>query len=403
MSKHTAFISVDGLSDPLGQSQILPYVIGLAAKGYAITVFSCEKEKRLLTEKKDIELRLQKAGVQWQFLLYDENGSWLSRWQYTRQLKKMVVKAHTTRAFALSHCRSYQAALVGLYLKRKFGLPYLFDMRGFWANERVDGGIWKLSNPIHLCLFLYFKYQEKQLLKNAAAINSLTENARQLLAKKFTTYNLLQKTVVTPCCTNTALFNPATTESLPLNDLANDTPYLVYHGSIGTWYFTAEVIACFEVWKKHLPNLRLLLLTKDTNAAKVLLANVTALTKASIVVQEASHKMVAAYLKNALAAIFFIKPAYSKIASSPTKMAECWAMGLPIITNKGIGDNDLYFQNNQGGVLISEFTAQAYEEACLNFLAHTFDKTALRTIAVTSFDHRIAIENYSKVYERISS
>ena len=33
----------------------------------------------------------------------------------------------------------------------------LFDTRGFWADERVDGGLWNLKNPIYNYLFEYLK------------------------------------------------------------------------------------------------------------------------------------------------------------------------------------------------------------------------------------------------------
>ncbi|MEI9956314.1 MAG: hypothetical protein WDM90_08440 [Ferruginibacter sp.] len=36
--------------------------------------------------------------------------------------------------------------------------------------------------------------------------------------------------------------------------------------------------------------------------------------------------------------VFFIKPCYSKQSSSPTKHGEIMAMGIPLITNSGVGD-----------------------------------------------------------------
>lgn len=35
------FITYDGLTDPLGQSQILPYILGLRQRGYEFHVLSC--------------------------------------------------------------------------------------------------------------------------------------------------------------------------------------------------------------------------------------------------------------------------------------------------------------------------------------------------------------------------
>ena len=63
-------------------------------------------------------------------------------------MQKLSFQLHREHSFKLVHCRSYISALVGLKLQKKFGLKFIFDIRGFWADERVDGGIWNLNNPI---------------------------------------------------------------------------------------------------------------------------------------------------------------------------------------------------------------------------------------------------------------
>ena len=40
------YISYDGMTDPLGQSQVLPYVFGLQKRGYEFHVLSFEKMDR---------------------------------------------------------------------------------------------------------------------------------------------------------------------------------------------------------------------------------------------------------------------------------------------------------------------------------------------------------------------
>ncbi|MBK7816525.1 MAG: hypothetical protein IPJ60_02575 [Sphingobacteriaceae bacterium] len=143
MSKNTLYITFDGLSDPLGQSQILPYVVSLAQQGYSITVLSCEKPTVLKTEKQNIDDAIKGLPIQWQYIEYNEQGSSLTRYKYVRQLQAMALKIAEEKKISLTHCRSYLSALIGLKLKKQKGIPFLFDMRGFWADERIDGGIWK--------------------------------------------------------------------------------------------------------------------------------------------------------------------------------------------------------------------------------------------------------------------
>ena len=47
-----------------------------------------------------------------------------------------------------------------------------------------------------------------------------------------------------------------------------------------------------------------------------------------------------ARLCGADAAVSFIQPCFSKMASSPTKVAEYLALGLPVALNRGVGDLD---------------------------------------------------------------
>ena len=45
--KKVLFIAYDGLTDPLGQSQIIPYLAGLSKANYQFTILSVEKKQRL--------------------------------------------------------------------------------------------------------------------------------------------------------------------------------------------------------------------------------------------------------------------------------------------------------------------------------------------------------------------
>ena len=46
-AKKVLYITYDGMTDPLGQSQVLPYLVGLSEKGYKFTILSFEKKERL--------------------------------------------------------------------------------------------------------------------------------------------------------------------------------------------------------------------------------------------------------------------------------------------------------------------------------------------------------------------
>ena len=64
--KKVVFLTYDGITDPLGQSQILPYLFGLAdSKNYKITIVSFEKTKNHFHNKELILNKLEKYNVEW--------------------------------------------------------------------------------------------------------------------------------------------------------------------------------------------------------------------------------------------------------------------------------------------------------------------------------------------------
>ena len=59
--KKVVFLSYDGITDPLGQSQILPYLFGLSSnKNYKITIVSFEKTENYHQNKVFILNKLKK-------------------------------------------------------------------------------------------------------------------------------------------------------------------------------------------------------------------------------------------------------------------------------------------------------------------------------------------------------
>ena len=59
------YFSYDGLLDPLGESQIVPYVSAISDAGYSLTIISYEKIERTKEQIESMEIKLQKIGVQW--------------------------------------------------------------------------------------------------------------------------------------------------------------------------------------------------------------------------------------------------------------------------------------------------------------------------------------------------
>jgi hypothetical protein len=100
--------------------------------------------------------------------------------------------------------------------------------------------------------------------------------------------------------------------------------------------------------------------------------------------------------------VFFIKPCYSKISSSPTKHGEIMAMGIPVITNAGVGDVKEVVNRYDAGYVVNDFTDQSFDIVIDKMLAgNSFDKSAIRKGAEAFYSLDIAVKRYHKIYGEI--
>ena len=267
MSKEVAFLSYDGMTDPLGQSQVLPYLCGLSKAGYAITLFSFEKEERYASVRPVIEAICKEANIDWRPMHYTKRPPVLSTLYDLLRLNRAVKKVHKEKHFALLHCRSYLTALIGKGMKKKHGTKFLFDMRGFWADERVEGGIWNIQHPLFRRIYNFFKKQERLFFTQADHTISLTYAGKALLEQW--EWNLPPAPIeVIPCCVDTHLFNPANIDAAKLSALRHElqpieAPLLIYVGAIGTWYMSKEMLDFFKVFLEKYPLAKLLFVTQE--------------------------------------------------------------------------------------------------------------------------------------------
>jgi glycosyltransferase involved in cell wall biosynthesis len=106
------------------------------------------------------------------------------------------------------------------------------------------------------------------------------------------------------------------------------------------------------------------------------------------------------YLALSQCSIFFIKPVFSKSASSPTKQGEIMGMGMPHICNAGVGDVDDII-DEKSGVLLKTLNTAEYEKAIQKMLSTTFDKDYIRFRSQQIYSLSTGVENYRKVYKAV--
>ena len=401
------YITYDGITDPLGRSQVLPYLTGLSRLGHRITILSCEKPDRHAKDGARIQALCDAAGIEWHPIRYHKKPPVLSSAYDAAILRRTAERLHRQRRFDIVHCRSYIPGIAGMHLKRRFGVRFLFDMRGFWPDEKVEGHSWPQTNPVFRRVYAWFKKLEAELLSGADHIISLTYEGKRQLATRPQLQSDAAEITVIPCCVDFSHF--------PLVDAADrdrgraalrlgkDDRVLAYLGSLGAWYMLDEMLDFFRVMLARDPESVFLFVTHDAPEGIKAAAAARGIPEQRIVVTPASREEVPLFMAAADIGIFFIQPVFSKKASSPTKMGEMLALGLPLVTNAGVGDVAEIVRDTGCGVAIERFDAAAYSDALDAIAAMEPAPAAQRERALPWFDVEIGIARYDQVYRSLAA
>ena len=127
------FISYDGLLDPLGRSQILPYLFGLSDKGFKINILSFEKLNNNYEEIILLKKQLNNHNINWYKLNFIK-GKFQG---IIRIIKGAILVRYicNKRKISLIHLRAILPAIIYCFsfCRKKF----IYDVRSF-AGQWVD-------------------------------------------------------------------------------------------------------------------------------------------------------------------------------------------------------------------------------------------------------------------------
>ena len=393
------------MTGPYGQGQVINYLIGLSTMGYQFDILSFEDTEKFKAQGGYIKSLLDKNNIGWFPQKLHSKPPIVSKIYDKILLQKTAEKLHRKNKYDLLHCRSYPAAEVALKLKKKTGVPFIFDMRGFWADEKADGGSWNQQKFFWRKVFQFYKQKEKEFIINADYIISLT-NAAKTEIESWSFYTGVPIAVI-PCCANTDYFLPTSPEkkAYARNTLGIPQKSFVlgYLGSLGTWYMIDEMLLFFSELKKTKPDAVFLIITNsDFNIILQRLANYK-LKVSDFKIITVPFTEVAANMYATDVSISFIKPVYSKMSSSPIKIGETLAMGIPIIAND-IGDSGKFVEASGTGKMIKTINLKEIKNVVLDIddIAN-IDPIYIRKKALETYSLTNGTLQYAQVYNLIFS
>ena len=405
----TLYVCYFGLREPLVQTQVLPYLRQLQSDSVQVSLLTFEprfKETWTPAEIAKQRAALDAEGISWHFLKYHKWPS-LPATIYDMTAGAWTILGIMRReGVSILHARNHVPAVMSAIARKFKRAQTVFDIRGFMPEEYTDAGVW----PENGYLFGGLKRVERYLLRTSDAFVLLTEKARELVFPGCTDTDDRGRPIeVIPCCVDFERFETvAPTAREPLRQELNVTNrrVIVYLGSFGGWYLTDEMTEFLAVAHEQDPATFSLILTQSPRQMVIDRLSSLGIEPQNFLVTQVTPGEVPRYLKAADIAISFIKPCYSKQASSPTKIAEYLASGLPVVCNAGVGDLDKLIEEKNVGALLREFTPQAYLKTLNEIDLLRGDPTLaerLRGVARQEFDLvGVGQTRYRRLYERLA-
>mgnify|MGYP006098725737 CR=1 FL=1 len=398
------FITYDGLMDPLGKSQIIPYLKSISNNQRKVNVISFEKIENLKKKKiKTLKLELSKNNIFWQYNKFSKNFGKIGKiFDFFKMFffSFLLIKKKNIN---IIHCRSHIPALVGFFLKKILFVKFIFDFRGLWIEERFDYKIWKKKTKLNSLYYKIFKYLELSALNNSDYIVCLTNSIKPYLKNKVKNRVPIE---VIPCCADYSFFKKnkySKNKVKKILDIKKNVTVIGYAGSINKIYLIKKMILFFLFLQNKNKNLVFIFVTHQINELrKIIDKNFDKEIYNKIKIYKADRKKIPMFLSSFDLMISFIKNTFSRKAMSPTKMFEAFAMGIPFLCNKGIGDVNFILNKYQAGAVV-DLKKQIYTKKYLELFVKCKRIKSDLIIKKTKpfYDISFASKRYNYIYNSL--
>jgi len=398
--KKILYISQTGITEALGRSQVLEYLIDLS-KNNKIYLLSFER-KNDLEHINEVKKLTDKYGINWQYLIYSNKYGVFSTVIQIIKVLFLGSRCIKKNKIDIIHARSMIPATMGLLLKKIHGTKLLFDIRGFAIDEKVD----LLRLKKNSLLFKVLKKLDNMLYKQSDHIIALTYISKEILQNSILIPE--KKITVIPTCANKNIFQimPVVEQQIFKKSLGYQAKnkIILHTGTTTGFYdFDLEVILVKKIMEID-KDIHFLVLNKNEHDSIQDAFSQYNLPKERLRVISSSFEGVYKYLNIANVSLFFIKPSYAKQSSAPTKFAENVACYLPSITNSGVGDMAFYMEKYDVGCLLDlDDLPQNMDKAIKKLLPYLNQEKKIETqvydnLFELNFNKEIAVEKYQTVY-----
>lgn len=323
MTPRVLYVSLDGLLEPIGHSQVVKLLVRLAARGLRCDVVSLERTADLDRDdrRRMTQTLLDGAGVRWAFAAYRKPGGASTALGNILRLRRLAKRE--SGGTALLHCRGPLPALIGATLPSR----WVFDFRGYVIDERIEAGRW-FGNPLVLRAA---RAVERHLFRSSLAAVSLTEiAAADVRSGRFGRWPPEKPLIVVPTCADYEEFSvPRGHGAIPdeIRKRLEGRCVFGFIGSVNPSYRTAEALRLFRLILQQRSDAHLLCLTRQKVELQRALDRAGVPESARTLTTAAPEDM-PRWLSHVDWGLHLLEPSPAKRASMPTKLAEFFAAGV---------------------------------------------------------------------------
>jgi len=388
-------LSLDGLSTHLGQAQVLAVSERLQSMGWECTILSLEPQEADRAVLDRVQARAAMSGVRWQRQPYRKGRVGAPK----NTLSMAAMLRGVWKQTDLFHCRSYFGAFFPSTASIFGHIPYVFDTRGYWVDEKIEAGRW-FQDPASLAIA---RRVERSLYARASGVVSLTELAAEdVRSGRFGRRHSEERSICIPTCVDYAKFRME--RGTAPHDFLGDGPIVAYIGSLNPSYEYRTSLRLAAMILNRVPESKFLALTSQVDQMSSL-ADEFAIPNRRRLISSVAYEEIHLWLPWIdFGLMLLVSPNQAKRASMPTKLAEFLATGVAPIACGANSEVVDWVRRTGSGLIVDDLSIDSLERATQLVARGVPDAEALahaRVAAEKHFSLDSGAQRYDALFQSI--
>lgn len=364
------YISFDSISEGVGASQVLKLVETYMELGQEVNLVTFEKMK----PNKDLLKKFYSTGIRWKPIPFGNLGL-IGGITRVKTLMREIPHGNVI------HARGDLPAFCGLVGTSQ---PLLWDVRSLWVEQRKMMNPREFTKPVEITL----KQMNRYVARNCAAFTTLTDAIVPSLISSSPELPSIHKTI--PTCVDLNMFKVSEFDKNPITQI-------LLLGNYNKLYNTFWMREFLLEWRK----------IENTNILWAHDAEFVDKSHPLSVFEQVTvpHSDVPQLIKQSHIGLLFLNQSknMSLKAAMPTKIAEFWASGRPIIISKGVGDIDQIIEKYRVGVSVDQsIHPKDSIERIRSIISDSQTPDRCRYVAEKFFNMQLAAQDYLNLLTQIA-